>query len=362
MSARKTTQQVWHVSRGIVFAGGSTVVYPRLPLQRDYSTPAAADFPTETGAGLPTVLSTATASGNLSVRPPAGNAQSNTPALAPASTTALAAAAAAQGDQGAIATTTEPKSEEDPKAKEESKPKDTGPFFPPFTPLDFKMTDEAFQKARKAEEGSPQSYWSYDMYRGPSSDGAVDAKVKVHYCTSSATTERVIKEYFKDEKVLGFDLEWMANATKAATVRQNVSLVQLASPTRIGLFHLAAFPQKDKLVSPGLKALLEDPGITKTGVSIKADCKRMSEFLQVDVRGQFELSHLYKLVKYCKSGEHRLINKTLVSLANQAHEHLGLPLYKGTDVRASDWSKSLNMQQIMCTSAPRPVLKRLQLD
>ncbi len=340
------------MSRGIVFAGGSSVVYPRLPLPRDYSTPAAAEPSAETGAGLPTVLSTTTAQSTLPVRPPVGTAQSNMPSLVPTPNTALAAAGAAKGDEGVVATTTEPKSEEDSKAKEESKPKDTGPVLPPFTPLDFKMTNEAFQKARKADEGSPQSYWSYDMYRGPSSDDAVGPKVKVHYCTSSATTERVIKEYFKDEKILGFDLEWMPNATKYATARQNVSLVQLASPSRIGLFHVAAYPAKDKLVAPSLKALLEDPSITKTGVSIKADCGRVSRFLGVDVRGQFELSHLYKLVKYCKSGEHARINKTLVSLANQVQEHLGLPLYKGSDVRSSNWSKSLNMQQIMCTSTP----------
>ncbi|KAK3899497.1 ribonuclease H-like domain-containing protein [Staphylotrichum tortipilum] len=353
MSARKTTHQVWHVSRGIVFAGGSTVVYPRLPQQKDYSTPAAAEFPTEAGAGLPTVLSTTPAPSNLPVRPPAGNAQISTPALAAAANTALAAVAgaAAKGDEGVMTNTTEPKSEEDPKAKEESKPKDTGPILPHFTPLEFKMTNEAFQKAIKAAEGDPHSYWSYDMYRGPGSDGALDAKVKVHYCTSSATTERVIKEHFKDEKILGFDLEWMANASKNATARQSVSLVQLASPSRIGLFHIAAYPQKDKLVAPALKALLEDPDITKLGVSIKADCKRVSQFLGIDVRGQLELSHLYKLVKYCKSDEHARINKVLVSLANQVKEHLGLPLYKGSDVRESDWSKALNMQQIMYSSS-----------
>jgi hypothetical protein len=236
-------------------------------------------------------------------------------------------------------------------AAEKPNPKDVGPVVAPYTPLDFKIPDKAFREARKAADGSLKSYWNYSLYRGPGGDGALDAKVKVHYCTSSRTTERVIKEYFSKEKVLGFDLEWMVNAYKESGPRRNVSLVQLASPTRIGLFHLAVYPQKDHLVSPALKRIMEDPEITKVGVSIKGDCTRMLQFLNVKARGQFELSHLYRLVKYSKSGEYKLINKKLVALATQVKDCLGLPMFKGSDVRTSDWSQPLNMSQIIYSSS-----------
>jgi hypothetical protein len=232
----------------------------------------------------------------------------------------------------------------------EPEPKDAAPRVPPHTPLDFKIPDKAFQDAARASEGTPQSFWNYTLYRGPANDGGPGPKVIVHYCTSSRTTERVIQQYFLKEKVLGLDLEWMPNALKVFGPRSNVSLVQLASPSRIGLFHIAAYPKNDSLVAPSLKKLLEDPGITKVGVWIKGDCTRLSDFLDIKTRGQFELSHLYKLVKYSRTGEYNLINKKLAGMATQVKDVLGLPMFKGNDVRASDWSKALNMDQIICES------------
>jgi len=91
---------------------------------------------------------------------------------------------------------------------------------------------------------------------------------------------------------------------------------------------------------------MEDPGITKVGVAIKADCTRLRKNLSINSQGLFELSHLYKLVKFSESKDTHLINKMLVSLANQVQEHLHLPLFKG-EVRGSDWSQKLNLEQIM---------------
>ncbi|KAH6641509.1 hypothetical protein F5144DRAFT_619011 [Chaetomium tenue] len=220
----------------------------------------------------------------------------------------------------------------------------------PFTPLDYKIPHQVFQAARRAPEGSAESFWTYRLYQGPGENGALDSKVKVHYCRSAQTTERVIKQYFKDEKVVGFDLEWMAYASKYASARQNVSLIQLASPTRIGLFHVAVFPKNDEFATPALKEFMQNPAITKVGVSIKGDCTRLSNYLQIETRGQFELSHLYRLVKYSESGEHKKINKKLVSLSTQVNEYLGLPMYKG-DVRTGDWTKYLNLSQIIYSSS-----------
>lgn len=247
--------------------------------------------------------------------------------------------------------------------------KTTSEILSPATTLDFKVPDDLFRAARDAPEGSPESYWSYALYRQVQADKKGDDKdsdaaatssnataVKVHYCKSKHTTERVCREYFLGEPLLGFDLEWMANATRWDGARRNVCLVQLASPSRIGLFHLSLYPAKDDLMAPTLRRILEDASSIKAGVCIKGDATRLRKFLNVDMRGVIELSHLHKLVTHSRTGETRLINKKLVSLSAQVQEHLRLPMFKGQDVRAGDWSKPLRMDQILCRSLWRSSL------
>lgn len=224
---------------------------------------------------------------------------------------------------------------------------------PPFTPLDYKIPEESFDAAMKAAEGSSGSFWSYDMYRGPSGDEGgkeTETKVKVHYCKSAHTAERVC-QYFLNEKVIGFDLEWSTESYRSTSPRKNVSLIQLASQSRVALLHVALFPSKDDLVPPTLKRIMEDSEITKTGVWIKGDCTRLRKYLGIESKGVFELSHLFRQVKYTRNGRHDLINKRLVSLADQVKETMHLPMFKGQDVRSSDWSKALAMDQIVYSAS-----------
>jgi hypothetical protein len=183
------------------------------------------------------------------------------------------------------------------------------------------------------------------MYEEPQAIGP-SRKVKVHYCTSKHSTENVCQKYFLDEDVIGFDMEWNAYATRASGPRESVSLVQIASPGRIGLFHIALFPQKDGLVAPTFKKIMENPEVLKVGVNIQADCTRLKNNLGVKTQGIFELSHLYKLVKYTAEDCVELINKRRVALAVQVDEILQLPLYKGDNVRSSNWTLPLNARQI----------------
>jgi exonuclease 3'-5' domain-containing protein 2 len=211
------------------------------------------------------------------------------------------------------------------------------------TALAYQIPQDVLQKAKDAAPGTKESFWSYKMYLGPENQ-----EVKVHYCRSKNTTESVA-QYFVNEEVLGFDIEWKPEATKNSGIKNNVALIQLASETRIALFHIAAFPKDtvSDLVAPTLKKIMEDADITKVGVAIKADCTRLRNFLNIDPKGIFELSHLYKLVKYSSSGDVRQINKRLVSLTTQAEEHLELPIFKG-EVRGSDWTQYLSIEQIKC--------------
>ncbi|KAJ5729297.1 uncharacterized protein N7483_003805 [Penicillium malachiteum] len=158
-------------------------------------------------------------------------------------------------------------------------------------------------------------FWTHSAQRAPSGE-----KLIVHYCRSLENTEEVA-QLFLDSKVIGFDMEWKAQATaREATTPQD-------------------------FIAPSLKKILESPDITKVGVSIKGDTTRLRKFLGVDTKSIFELSHLYRLVKYGLT-DPRLVHKRLVRLSDQVEEHLGLPLEKIEDVRCSDWTRPLNYQQV----------------
>ncbi|KAM0249855.1 hypothetical protein ACHAQJ_008864 [Trichoderma viride] len=219
---------------------------------------------------------------------------------------------------------------------------------PPWTPLEFNISREQFLAARAAIPGTPKSHWSYTMYHRKGEDGIED-NVKVHYCESKSTMERVCKEYFLEEDVIGLDLEWMKYASRTDGPRHNVSLIQIASPSRIALFHIALFKKDSDLLGPSFRKIMENPKVSKVGVNIGADCTRLKHHLGVTVQGIFELSHLYRIVKYFPE-KRNLIHKTLVSLATQVQDQLLLPLYKGEVVRvdsASDAYAGLQLYYVL---------------
>lgn len=213
--------------------------------------------------------------------------------------------------------------------------------------LRFKIPEAKLKEISLASLENVITYWQYSLYKGPSGED-----VKLHYCKSKESSERIAK-MFLDQEVLGFDIEWKPQASANEGIRKNVALIQLASEERIAVFHIARFPKYDleSLVLPTLKKIMESSSITKVGVSIKADCTRLRRFLGIQSQGLLELSHLYKLVKYAE-GDVKKINKLLVTLACQVEEHLRLPLWKGA-VRSSDWTEELNYEQIRCTWSDR---------
>ncbi|UKZ57702.1 hypothetical protein TrVGV298_011562 [Trichoderma virens] len=215
---------------------------------------------------------------------------------------------------------------------------------PPFTPLEFNISKKEFLAARAAVPGTPEAHWSYNMYHRTGENGKID-NVKVHYCESKATTERVCKEYFLNEDVIGLDLEWMKFAKRTDGARQNVSLIQIASPSRIALIHVAVFSDKEDLLGPSFRKIMDNPNVSKVGVNIVPDCTRLKNHLGVTVRGIFELSHLYRVVKFLPE-QPNLVHKGLVSLATQVEDQLLLPLYKGQMVRTGNWMRRLSTQQI----------------
>ena len=335
--------RLWHPNQGIVF---QQPLYPVLDVARFFTEASAVEDigPSSTGLGEEVTANSFKSTGDHD------SGASDSSAGPETYQTPLAGTPPAEANEESLSSPTDKSEPGSKKGEAQPTTADALPSGPPFTPLDYKITEESFDAAIKAAEGTSESFWSYAMYRGPSGnegDRETETKVTVHYCKSAQTAERVCQNYFLNEKVIGFDLEWFPEGYRTTSPRKNVSLVQLASQSRVALLHLAAFPSKDQLVTPTLKRIMENPEITKTGVWIKGDCTRLKKYLGIESRSIFELSHLFRQVKYTKNGRHDLINKRLVSLADQVKETMHLPMFKGQDVRSSDWSKPLNMDQIV---------------
>ncbi|CBX90305.1 hypothetical protein LEMA_P064310.1 [Plenodomus lingam JN3] len=222
-------------------------------------------------------------------------------------------------------------------------------------PLSYQIPEDRLRAAMLAAPKTRGSYWSTRLYQGPEGEA-----LKIHYCKSKDVAERVAKR-FLDQKVLGFDIEWKPFGIPSS-IKQNVSLIQLACEDRIALFHISLFEGTavEELMPPSLKAVLESPDIYKVGVAIKGDFSRLARYLGIQARGVFELSRLHNLVQYYEA-DPKQVNNRLVGLAAQVHQHLQLPLYKGepldddpetsSSVRESDWSLPLGFSQIHYAAA-----------
>ncbi|PHH64948.1 hypothetical protein CDD81_3585 [Ophiocordyceps australis] len=212
---------------------------------------------------------------------------------------------------------------------------------PPATSLAFKIPSHIFHTARAS---SFYASWSHELYQSTTTNNLVE-KVKVIYCTDVNTMEEVCRRYFLNDQIIGFDLEWWPFASSKSKPRLAVSLIQIATPSVIALFHVAIFPGDD-LIAPTFRRIMEDKSVTKAGVNILADCTRLRNWLGVETNGIFELSHLFKLVKYSALEMPKRINRIVVPLATQIEECFGLPLYKGQATRLSSWTRKLNQKQI----------------
>lgn len=209
-----------------------------------------------------------------------------------------------------------------------------------LTVLDYQIPKRAYRDALMASQSSNAAYWSHNLYKSQAGDS-----VKVFYCTSLEIAEERCK-LFATEPVLGFDLEWeMFAKVDKTNIKRSVSLIQIAAEDKICLLHIAKFQgdTPEQLVPPSLKTILENANIVKAGVNVRGDAERLRECLDVDMKGVFELSHMYRLVKFGGTNP-KQVNFKLVNLAAQVQDVLLLPLKKD-EVRTSAWSARLNGQQ-----------------
>ena len=210
-----------------------------------------------------------------------------------------------------------------------------------FVPT-YEISPSDKKNALIASRNSTASFWRYSLYKNAAGETPTR-----HYCTTFEQTEVQVAK-FLGEKVVGFDLEWEKFKSKPGedSAKRCVSLIQIAAEDKVALIHLAVFKGGDsteELIPQSLRAFLEDPKIIKAGVNIGGDATRLRNCFGIEMQGNIELSHLYKLVTYGESNPSK-VNRGLYALANQVKEVLHLPLAKGA-VRTSSWSKRLDGQQ-----------------
>lgn len=205
--------------------------------------------------------------------------------------------------------------------------------------LKYRMSQADHRAAIMASPNTSAAYWTYKLYKN--SEGKSPPN---YYCTTLEQAEARAKE-FLNEPVIGFDIEWeVGHSPGKSGIKKNVSLIQIATDDKIALFHLAVFKGDtiEALMPASLRTILESRNIVKAGVNIQGDASRMSDCLNVQMTGIFELSHLYRVVMFADTPNQ--INRRPFKLASQVQEVLLLPLKKDS-VRTSAWSKKLDLQQ-----------------
>jgi ribonuclease D len=136
---------------------------------------------------------------------------------------------------------------------------------------------------------------------------------------------------------------------KYHTKQDNISLIQIASGTEIGLFHIALHKGNtvEEILAPSLKKIIESEDIMKTGVCVdSADGSRLRKWFRLTPKGMFELSRLYRVLECSYLNTELRQDGSKVALSEQVEAHLAFPLDKGA-VRTSDWSKTLDKSQIL---------------
>lgn len=207
--------------------------------------------------------------------------------------------------------------------------------------LTYQIPAADYRNAVMASRNTSAAFWTYKLYKN--SEGKTPT---LHFCTNLKAAEEQAQK-FLDEPVIGFDIEWEPKGyLKKENIKDNVSLIQIASEDKIGLFQIARFvgDTVEQLMPPSLRKVLESDQTIKAGVNIIGDARRLKQYLNVEMKGLFELSHLYKVVTFSET-EPAKVNRALVSVAAQVQNVLLLPLKKD-EVRTSAWAKALNLQQV----------------
>lgn len=109
---------------------------------------------------------------------------------------------------------------------------------------------------------------------------------KIHVVDSEEAADRAA-EMLGAERVIGFDTETKPSFKRGQT--NNVALLQLSTHSDCFLFRLNRIG-----LSPSVKSLLENPGITKVGVSIHDDFHNLHKIYDLSPDGFIDLQTYVK--------------------------------------------------------------------
>ena len=117
-------------------------------------------------------------------------------------------------------------------------------------------------------------------------------------------------------------------------------------PSSIAIFHLALHAETTPaaIFPPTLAHIMSSPHYTKLGVHISADCTRLQRYYSVPSHSYFELSHLYKSVFLASTPE--IIDRRSVAMSAIVRDVYGLEIAKEQNIRGSDWSRKVDVDQI----------------
>ncbi|KAK5676201.1 hypothetical protein LTS10_011013 [Elasticomyces elasticus] len=158
----------------------------------------------------------------------------------------------------------------------------------------------------------------------------------VHYCTDAAVADEVAKR-FMHAQTLGFDIEYKPGS--AVTARDAVSVIQVATADEVAVFHLAVYPPTADLLGPSLRAIIESKTIAKVGNRIKGDMTRIETWYHTKRVNVHDLMDTSKDARANGLISDQKLSTQFQMLTKQ-------DLYKGNDVRMSDWSQRLSSQQL----------------
>lgn len=145
------------------------------------------------------------------------------------------------------------------------------------------------------------------------------------------------------EKVLGFDTETRPSFRKGKTY--DPSLVQLAGSRRVYIFQLSRLPRFPR----GLVGLLADPGIVKSGVSVRDDVLGLKRLYDFTEAGFVDLGDVARAAGIPTHG-----------LRNLAANLLGFRISKGA--RCTNWAlPGLSDKQIRYAATDAWISRELYL-
>ncbi len=149
---------------------------------------------------------------------------------------------------------------------------------------------------------------------------------KIHLITTDAVLDQAT-EALSRAKVLGFDTETRPSFKKG--VVHKVALLQLSTEEEAYIIRLHYVTRFD-----GLKAILENPDITKVGVAIRDDLNLLQKLFPFKPESFVELQSLAKIKGLQNRG-----------LKGMSEEVLGQPISKGP--KTTNWELShLDQRQL----------------